>query len=83
MPPFYLTRRELRQRDLRGGPHFPHGKRVRQSEDDAFNMLRRVSQHHNLKLRDVAQRVRAQTWPDHQPRAAVALPRGGVCVHGG
>nr|WP_246567604.1 GAF and ANTAR domain-containing protein [Streptomyces flaveus] len=29
------------------------------SEDDAFNVLRRISQHHNIKLRDVAQRVRA------------------------
>lgn len=28
------------------------------SEDDAFNVLRRISQHHNIKLRDVAQRVR-------------------------
>ncbi|MER7930694.1 GAF and ANTAR domain-containing protein [Streptomyces sp. NPDC096057] len=30
------------------------------SEDDAFNVLRRISQHHNIKLRDVAQRVRAE-----------------------
>ncbi|MFJ5535442.1 GAF and ANTAR domain-containing protein [Streptomyces sp. NPDC093261] len=28
------------------------------SEDDAFNVLRRISQHHNIKMRDVAQRVR-------------------------
>ena len=31
------------------------------SEDDAFNVLRRISQEHNIKLRDVAQRVRAET----------------------
>ncbi|WP_037673627.1 GAF and ANTAR domain-containing protein [Streptomyces griseus] len=30
------------------------------SEDDAFSVLRRISQHHNIKLRDVAQRVRAE-----------------------
>jgi len=30
------------------------------SEDDAFNVLRRISQEHNIKLRDVAQRVRAE-----------------------
>jgi hypothetical protein len=30
------------------------------SEDDAFNVLRRISQHHNIKLRDVAQRFRAE-----------------------
>jgi transcriptional regulator with GAF, ATPase, and Fis domain len=30
------------------------------SEDDAFNVLRRISQHHNIKLRDVAQQVRAE-----------------------
>jgi transcriptional regulator with GAF, ATPase, and Fis domain len=30
------------------------------SEDDAFNVLRQLSQHHNIKLRDVAQRVRAE-----------------------
>ncbi|WP_435840563.1 GAF and ANTAR domain-containing protein [Streptomyces bobili] len=30
------------------------------SEDDAFNVLRRISQHHNIKLRDVAQRVRSE-----------------------
>lgn len=29
------------------------------SEDDAFNVLRRISQHHNIKLRDVA-KVRAE-----------------------
>ncbi|MGW0611443.1 GAF and ANTAR domain-containing protein [Streptomyces sp. NPDC002788] len=28
------------------------------NEEDAFNVLRRISQHHNVKLRDVAQRVR-------------------------
>ncbi|MET8949050.1 GAF and ANTAR domain-containing protein [Streptomyces sp. NPDC004542] len=28
------------------------------SEDEAFGVLRRLSQHHNIKLRDVAQRVR-------------------------
>ncbi|MFE3526539.1 ANTAR domain-containing protein [Streptomyces sp. NPDC059161] len=27
------------------------------SEQDAFNVLRRISQHHNIKLRDVAQRL--------------------------
>jgi transcriptional regulator with GAF, ATPase, and Fis domain len=30
------------------------------SEDDAFSVLRRISQHHNIKLRDVAQRVRPE-----------------------
>jgi AmiR/NasT family two-component response regulator len=35
-------------------------ERHRLSEDDAFNVLRRISQHHNIKLRDVAQRVRTQ-----------------------
>lgn len=35
------------------------------SEDDAFGVLRRISQDHNLKLRDVAQRVRA----DHPGQA--------------
>jgi transcriptional regulator with GAF, ATPase, and Fis domain len=30
------------------------------SEDEAFGVLRRISQDHNLKLRDVARRVRAQ-----------------------
>ncbi|WP_328774015.1 GAF and ANTAR domain-containing protein [Streptomyces sp. NBC_00286] len=30
------------------------------SEEDAFNVLRRISQHHNIKLRDLAQRVRAE-----------------------
>ncbi|MFG2028808.1 GAF and ANTAR domain-containing protein [Streptomyces sp. NPDC048825] len=30
------------------------------SEDDAFNVLRCISQHHNVKLRDVAQRLRAE-----------------------
>ncbi|MFG2132979.1 GAF and ANTAR domain-containing protein [Streptomyces sp. NPDC048751] len=33
-------------------------ERHRLSEDDAFNVLRRISQHHNIKLRDVAQRIR-------------------------
>ncbi|MFF7892142.1 GAF and ANTAR domain-containing protein [Streptomyces sp. NPDC007907] len=33
------------------------------SEDEAFGVLRRLSQDHNLKLRDVARRVRAGT-PD-------------------
>ncbi|MER6984181.1 GAF and ANTAR domain-containing protein [Streptomyces carpinensis] len=28
------------------------------SEDDAFAVLRRISQHHNVKLRDVAQNIR-------------------------
>ncbi|MFB8247789.1 GAF and ANTAR domain-containing protein [Streptomyces sp. NPDC001046] len=28
------------------------------TEDDAFNVLRRISQHHNVKLRDIAQRIR-------------------------
>ena len=30
------------------------------SEVDAFNVLRCVSQHHNIKLRDVAQRFRCE-----------------------
>ncbi|MGY6027077.1 GAF and ANTAR domain-containing protein [Streptomyces spinosirectus] len=30
------------------------------SEDDAFDVMRRISQHHNVKLRDVAQRVRSE-----------------------
>ncbi|WP_217238279.1 GAF and ANTAR domain-containing protein [Streptomyces sp. AC555_RSS877] len=30
------------------------------TEDDAFNVLRSISQHHNIKLRDVAQRVRTE-----------------------
>jgi transcriptional regulator with GAF, ATPase, and Fis domain len=34
-------------------------ERHRLSEDDAFDVLRRISQHHNIKLRDVAQRVRS------------------------
>jgi transcriptional regulator with GAF, ATPase, and Fis domain len=33
-------------------------ERHKLSEDDAFGVLRRISQHHNIKLRDVAQRVR-------------------------
>ncbi|GAA2277948.1 GAF and ANTAR domain-containing protein [Streptomyces hawaiiensis] len=28
------------------------------SDEDAFNVLRNISQHHNVKLRDVAQRIR-------------------------
>ncbi|MBQ0881452.1 GAF and ANTAR domain-containing protein [Streptomyces sp. RT42] len=35
-------------------------ERHRMSEDDAFNVLRRLSQHHNIKLRDVAQTFRAE-----------------------
>ncbi|WP_078884406.1 GAF and ANTAR domain-containing protein [Streptomyces sp. NRRL S-340] len=35
-------------------------ERHQMSENDAFNVLRRVSQHHNVKLRDVAQRVTTQ-----------------------
>ncbi|MFD3839600.1 GAF and ANTAR domain-containing protein [Streptomyces sp. NPDC058642] len=31
------------------------------SEEDAFNVLRNISQHHNIKLRDVAQRVRSES----------------------
>lgn len=34
-------------------------ERHRLSEDDAFAVLRRISQHHNIKLRDVAQSVRS------------------------
>lgn len=30
------------------------------SESEAFNVLRHISQHHNVKLRDVAQQVRAR-----------------------
>ncbi|MHC3469336.1 GAF and ANTAR domain-containing protein [Streptomyces sp. 7R007] len=33
-------------------------ERHRLSEDDAFNVLRKISQDHNVKLRDIAQRVR-------------------------
>ncbi|GHD88521.1 GAF and ANTAR domain-containing protein [Streptomyces naganishii] len=33
-------------------------ERHRLSEDDAFAVLRRISQHHNVKLRDVAQNIR-------------------------
>jgi hypothetical protein len=29
------------------------------SEDDAFNVLRRISQHHNIKMRDLAQKIRS------------------------
>ncbi|MEV0981141.1 GAF and ANTAR domain-containing protein [Streptomyces sp. NPDC049915] len=35
-------------------------ERHKLSEDDAFNVLRRISQEHNIKLRDVAQRVRRE-----------------------
>ncbi|MET9141823.1 GAF and ANTAR domain-containing protein [Streptomyces parvulus] len=35
-------------------------ERHRMSEDEAFNVLRRLSQHHNIKLRDVAQRFRTE-----------------------
>ncbi|MFI9770385.1 GAF and ANTAR domain-containing protein [Streptomyces sp. NPDC052415] len=35
-------------------------ERHRLSEDDAFKVLQRISQHHNIKLRDVAQRVRTE-----------------------
>jgi transcriptional regulator with GAF, ATPase, and Fis domain len=35
-------------------------ERHKLSEDDAFKVLQRISQHHNIKLRDVAQRVRAE-----------------------
>lgn len=35
-------------------------ERHQMSEDDAFSVLRRISQHHNIKLRDVAQRVRTE-----------------------
>lgn len=31
------------------------------SEDDAFGVLRRLSQHHNIKLRDVARKVSAES----------------------
>ncbi|PZT70335.1 antitermination regulator [Streptomyces sp. SW4] len=34
--------------------------RHRLSEDDAFDVLRRISQHHNVKLRDVAQKFRSE-----------------------
>lgn len=30
------------------------------SEDDTFSLLRRLSQHHNVKLRDIAQQVRSE-----------------------
>lgn len=30
------------------------------SEEDAFNVLRSISQHHNIKLRDVAEQVRGE-----------------------
>jgi AmiR/NasT family two-component response regulator len=35
-------------------------ERHKLSEADAFNVLRRISQHHNIKLRDIAQRFRAE-----------------------
>ncbi|TQJ90923.1 GAF and ANTAR domain-containing protein [Streptomyces sp. SLBN-31] len=35
-------------------------ERHRLSESDAFDVLRRLSQHHNIKLRDIAQRVRTE-----------------------
>ncbi|WNM32984.1 GAF and ANTAR domain-containing protein [Streptomyces sp. Li-HN-5-11] len=35
-------------------------ERHRLSEEDAFAVLRRISQHHNIKLRDVAQSIRAE-----------------------
>jgi transcriptional regulator with GAF, ATPase, and Fis domain len=38
-------------------------ERHRLSEDDAFGVLRNISQHHNIKLRDVAQRVRDDRGP--------------------
>ncbi|GGX73859.1 GAF and ANTAR domain-containing protein [Streptomyces anandii] len=40
-------------------------ERHRLSEDDAFAVLRRISQHHNIKLRDVAQNIRSA--PRKQP----------------
>ncbi|MFE9773294.1 GAF and ANTAR domain-containing protein [Streptomyces sp. NPDC005931] len=39
-------------------------ERHRLSEDEAFDALRRISQHHNIKLRDVAQRVRSTHPPE-------------------
>ncbi|WP_282700714.1 GAF and ANTAR domain-containing protein [Streptomyces sp. CC219B] len=39
-------------------------ERHKLSEDEAFNVLRRISQQHNVKLRDIAQRVRT----DHTGR---------------
>jgi len=33
-------------------------ERHKLSEEDAFNVMRRISQEHNVKLRDIAQRVR-------------------------
>ena len=38
-------------------------ERHRLSEDDAFAVLRRISQNHNIKLRDVAQNIRAYASP--------------------
>ncbi|MBX9392095.1 GAF and ANTAR domain-containing protein [Streptomyces sp. TRM72054] len=34
------------------------------SEDEAFDVLRRISQTHNVKLRDVAQSIRARAVPE-------------------
>ncbi|MFE7168351.1 GAF and ANTAR domain-containing protein [Streptomyces sp. NPDC057616] len=39
------------------------------SEDDAFGVLRQISQNHNVKLRDVAQRVRSQRTDRPDPPA--------------
>ncbi|NEA47967.1 GAF and ANTAR domain-containing protein [Streptomyces sp. SID10815] len=41
-------------------------ERHRLSEDDAFAVLRRISQHHNVKLRDVAQNIREKR-PEKKP----------------
>lgn len=38
-------------------------ERHRLSEDDAFAVLRRISQHHNVKLREVAQNIRDKASP--------------------
>ncbi|CAM5287224.1 GAF and ANTAR domain-containing protein [Streptomyces pilosus] len=35
-------------------------ERHRMTEDDAFGVLRRISQHHNIKLRDVALKIRSE-----------------------
>jgi hypothetical protein len=34
------------------------------SDEEAFSVLRNISQHHNIKLRDVAQRVRDKRTDD-------------------
>ncbi|MFF8392060.1 GAF and ANTAR domain-containing protein [Streptomyces sp. NPDC016172] len=34
------------------------------SDEDAFNVLRNISQHHNIKLRDVAQQIRDERADD-------------------